>query len=95
MALAVRDGAGTSYCRSSTTQTLLIKAAQKTNYFCSALIYMQLKFHVCSDQAGGRQGDSGEGIKGETRHWRQKAAEKWRGEKMKLGDRKRKSVFVR
>lgn len=44
-------------------QTLLIKAAQKTNYIWSALIYMQLKFHVNLDKVGDGEGGRGEEIK--------------------------------
>lgn len=42
-------------------QTLLIKAAQKTNYIWSALIYMQLKFHVNLDKVGDGGGEGGRG----------------------------------
>lgn len=43
------QGMSASYCI-SLLQTTLIKAAQKTNHICSALIYMQLKFHVRGEQ---------------------------------------------
>lgn len=56
MALAIRDSAGASYCI-SLVQTALIKAAQKTNHICSALIYMQLKFHVNQDKPDRRRAE--------------------------------------
>lgn len=41
----------------SIVQTPLIKAAQKTNHIHSALIYMQLKFHVNPDKPDRRRAE--------------------------------------
>lgn len=54
MASAIRESTSASYCI-SLVQTALIKAAQKTNHICSALIYMQLKFHVNQDKPDRRR----------------------------------------
>ena len=58
------QGMSASYCISM-LQTTLIKAAQKTNHICSALIYMQLKFHVNEDKPGGRGADKKRGMRAE------------------------------
>lgn len=54
MASAFRDSGDAPYCISP-VQTTLIKAAQKTNHIGSALIYMQLKFHVNRDKPDRRR----------------------------------------